>query len=103
MREQGLFVRQLLGGLLRVPILFLIAWLLTGTPLIAGGIAGLEIITKTILYYFHERQWNRVRWGKLPNERATASWYRALFRASYRIRRKLNGEKKTNRKRPRAN
>ena len=26
---------------------FLIAWLLTGTPLIAGGIAGLEIITKT--------------------------------------------------------
>jgi uncharacterized membrane protein len=82
---------------------FLIAWLLTGIPLIAGGIAGLEIITKTFLYYIHERQWNKVRWGKLPNERATASWYRALFRASYRIRRKLNGEKKINRKRPRAN
>ena len=79
---------------------FLIAWLLTGTPLIAGGIAGLEIITKTFLYYIHERQWNKVRWGKQPEERATPSWYRALFMSTYR---KLNGEKKTNRKRPRAN
>lgn len=43
---------------------FLIAWLITREPVIAGSIAVLEVITKTILYYFHERGWNLVKWGR---------------------------------------
>lgn len=43
---------------------FLIAWLITKEPLVAGSIATLEVITKTILYYFHERGWNLVKWGR---------------------------------------
>ena len=33
----------------------LISWLLTGSIAIAGSIASLEVVTKMILYYGHER------------------------------------------------
>ena len=35
----------------------LIGWLLIGSWKIGTGIASIEIITKMILYYFHERAW----------------------------------------------
>jgi len=38
---------------------FLIAWLITGEINWAGAIAGVEVITKMILYYAHERVWYR--------------------------------------------
>ncbi len=38
---------------------FLIAWLITGEISWAGAIAGVEVITKMILYYAHERAWYR--------------------------------------------
>lgn len=43
---------------------FLISWLITGQLALAGGIALTEVITKVFLYWFHERVWNRVKWGK---------------------------------------
>jgi uncharacterized membrane protein len=30
---------------------------------IAASIAGFEVLTKMILYFFHERVWSRVDWG----------------------------------------
>ena len=30
----------------------------------ASSIAGIELITKMSLYFFHERFWNTVKWGK---------------------------------------
>ena len=44
---------------------FLISWFITGKISWAGTIALLEIITKTLLYYFHERGWNKVKWGRV--------------------------------------
>ena len=41
----------------------IIAWFLTGSWKIGGGIAIIEIITKMILYYFHERIWYSSNWG----------------------------------------
>jgi len=35
----------------------LIGWLFTGSLAVGAAIGGFEIITKTILYYFHERVW----------------------------------------------
>jgi uncharacterized membrane protein len=46
---------------------FAIAWLITGHLDWAGAIAGLEIMTKTILYYLHERGWARIKNCKLFN------------------------------------
>jgi uncharacterized membrane protein len=43
---------------------FLIAWIITKEPVAAGAIASLEVLTKTVLYYFHERGWNLVKWGR---------------------------------------
>jgi len=50
---------------------FLIAWLITGKLDWAGAIAGIEVATKMILYYAHERGWNWIKWGKEPGEEST--------------------------------
>jgi uncharacterized membrane protein len=42
---------------------FLIAYLLTGNFAVAGVIGLTQMVSNTILYYFHERIWNRIRWG----------------------------------------
>jgi uncharacterized membrane protein len=43
---------------------FLLSWIITKEPITAGAIASFEVLTKTILYYFHERGWNKVQWGR---------------------------------------
>lgn len=42
----------------------LITWIITGELLTAFSIGGIELITKMILYFFHERIWNSIKWGK---------------------------------------
>ena len=44
---------------------FVISYLVTGEPLLAGTIAGIEVFTKLFIYYLHERIWNKVTWGKV--------------------------------------
>lgn len=43
---------------------FAISWLLTGRVAIAGSIAALEIATKIVWYYLHERIWAAIHWGR---------------------------------------
>jgi len=43
---------------------FIISWLITGQLLLASSIAFTEVITKVILFWAHERVWNKVSWGK---------------------------------------
>jgi uncharacterized membrane protein len=43
---------------------FLIAFLLTGNFAIAGVIGVTQMISNTILYYVHERIWNKITWGQ---------------------------------------
>ena len=42
----------------------LISYLLTGKVAIAASIASIDFITKMFLYFFHERFWNNIGWGK---------------------------------------
>ena len=42
---------------------FLLSWLFTGSPKAAGAIASTEVLTKILLYYFHERIWSSIKWG----------------------------------------
>lgn len=42
----------------------LISWLITGTLEFALAIGGVELFTKMILYFFHERMWNRIKIGR---------------------------------------
>lgn len=41
----------------------LLAWLITGNPLAGLKIGMFELVTKTILYYLHERAWYKVNYG----------------------------------------
>ena len=43
---------------------FLISWAITGKLQTAGGIAGLQAIVSTLLYWYHERVWLTIKWGK---------------------------------------
>jgi len=42
----------------------LISWLITGTLALAFSIGAIELVSKMILYFFHERLWNSIKWGK---------------------------------------
>ncbi len=42
----------------------LISYILTGEVAIAASIASIDFITKMFLYFFHERVWNGINWGK---------------------------------------
>lgn len=41
----------------------LLAWLFTGSVATALSIGGLEVVTKLILYFFHERIWANIGYG----------------------------------------
>lgn len=43
---------------------FILAWLITASTGWAGSIASIELFTKIFIYYFHERAWSWVRWGR---------------------------------------
>ncbi|WP_432416493.1 DUF2061 domain-containing protein [Flavivirga aquatica] len=42
----------------------LISWLITGELTLAFSIGSVELVTKMVLYFFHERVWNSIKWGK---------------------------------------
>ncbi len=42
----------------------LISWIITGQVKTALSIGGIELVTKMLLYFFHERVWNSIKWGK---------------------------------------
>ncbi|AEM70996.1 Protein of unknown function DUF2061, membrane [Allomuricauda ruestringensis DSM 13258] len=42
----------------------LISWVVTGTLSMAFSIGLVELVTKMVLYFFHERIWNSIKWGK---------------------------------------
>jgi uncharacterized membrane protein len=43
---------------------FVLSWIITGSIHFAGSIATVEMLTKIVLYYLHERAWHFVPWGR---------------------------------------
>lgn len=41
----------------------LIGWLVSGDPLIGLTIGSVEVITKMVLYFIHERIWYKINFG----------------------------------------
>ena len=41
----------------------IVAWVISGDPLLGLSIGGVEVFTKMILYYFHERIWYKINFG----------------------------------------
>jgi uncharacterized membrane protein len=42
---------------------FTIAYLVTGSVSVSGGIAVIQMIVNTFLYYAHEEIWNKIKLG----------------------------------------
>jgi uncharacterized membrane protein len=40
-----------------------LGWLISGNPMTGVKIGGMEVITKMVLYFFHERVWFRINLG----------------------------------------
>ena len=43
---------------------FLISYLIAGDFAVAGTIALIQLISNTVLYFVHERIWNKIGWGR---------------------------------------
>ena len=41
-----------------------VSYFVIGEISLAASIAGVDFLTKLILYFFHERIWNKIKWGK---------------------------------------
>lgn len=41
-----------------------VSYVLTGQIGLATSIASIDFLTKLVLYFFHERIWNNIKWGK---------------------------------------
>ena len=48
---------------------FLLGWLITGSMKMGASLSILETITKTVLYYLHERTWYKTKWGVIFNNK----------------------------------
>lgn len=64
-----------------------IAYFVTGGDITkAISIGGFEVITKMVFYYFHERVWNKVTWGKriedLPGVETADTKRRSIIKAT---------------------
>lgn len=41
-----------------------ISWIITGALTLAFSIGMVELVTKMVLYFLHERMWNGIKWGR---------------------------------------
>ncbi len=46
----------------------IISFIITGSLGMAASIGSIELVTKMVLYYFHERTWNKIPLGRVKNE-----------------------------------
>ena len=43
---------------------FSLVWIFTGKLHLAFSVGAIEVVAKLFIYYFHERTWNRIKWGR---------------------------------------
>lgn len=43
---------------------FIISYAIIGSFAISGTIALIQMTANTLLYYLHERVWNKIKWGQ---------------------------------------
>jgi uncharacterized membrane protein len=42
-----------------------VVYVITGKGSLATLIAFWETVVKVVIYYYHERAWNKIRWGRI--------------------------------------
>jgi len=44
----------------------LLVFVFTGNLVVSGGVGLTELLSKTVIYYLHERAWNATDFGRTP-------------------------------------
>lgn len=57
--------KSIVWRIICIAVSIVISYLLTARLDVAVAIGGIYNVITMILYYFHERVWNRVKWGKI--------------------------------------
>tara|TARA_R110000744_G_scaffold37584_3_gene86038 strand:- start:2212 stop:2646 length:435 start_codon:yes stop_codon:yes gene_type:complete len=55
----------------------ILSWIISGDPFTGLKIGLAEVVTKMILYYFHERSWYKINYG-LDKRKRAKKWRRTL-------------------------
>ena len=63
-KKRRTLIKTLTWRLTATMTTILLVWIFTGRIDFALSIGGIEFFVKMILYYFHERTWNLVSWGR---------------------------------------
>ena len=58
-------VKALTWRFIALVVTALVAWFIAGSLRFAGAIAGIDTVIKLAAYYFHERMWNRLSFGRV--------------------------------------
>ncbi|UCF08619.1 MAG: DUF2061 domain-containing protein [Thermoplasmata archaeon] len=59
------FIKSITFRILATVTTIVLVIIFTGEVLLALGVGIAEVVSKLILYYVHERFWDRVSWGKI--------------------------------------
>jgi uncharacterized membrane protein len=59
------FVKSLTYRIFGTLSSFAVVWVVTGKGSLAALIAFWETVVKVAIYYFHERAWNGIKWGRV--------------------------------------
>lgn len=54
-------------------VTYIIVYVMTGDIALANAIGFLDLVTKLITYYIHERIWEQVGWGKSTSSKISSN------------------------------
>jgi uncharacterized membrane protein len=63
-KKRRTIVKAITFRLLATLTTMVVVFLITGDFALANIVGGIDLISKLLLYYFHERAWEKIRWGK---------------------------------------
>lgn len=67
MNRKHSMVKALTWRVIATLITAIVAFLITGRFEVAVSIGALDAVIKIIAFYYHERFWNGVKWGRVIN------------------------------------
>lgn len=63
MQKRRHFVKAVTYRTSATALTMLLAYIVTGDIMVSLMVAPADFVLKLLLFYFHERVWNRVKWG----------------------------------------
>lgn len=58
------FLKTMSWRVIATTTTMVLVFLFTGSLTLSLGLGAVEVVTKMMFYYLHERAWNSVAWGK---------------------------------------